>query len=437
MIKKIISGGQTGVDKGALEAAKKMLINTGGFCPKDFLTENGSDYSLKNFNLVETDTNDYSYRTILNAENSDGTVIFCKKDKFGYPIGQGTVFTLETLKKINKPFLINPTQSKFIKWLETNNIEILNIAGNRESQYKGIKVKVEKFLIKSLKRIYESHFNSKITSFRTRLDIILKDNKSGSLDVLDNFISILKSLLDNNYDYNIPKIYKYLKVNIKFFRKNFKNFAVFIHFINYLEKSIIECNKKKPDKLLNYIIKYEEKWKNVDYRIAEKFVKQINLMNKTILLHSRSKTIVILLKILKDKNINLKIYQTESRPLNEGILQAEEISKIGYKVNLITDFAFTKFINEIDFVILGADFITNKFIVNKIGSFSIASVCKNFDIPVFIIADSRKFIKKKIIFNEIEKPQNEIHNTKNKNIIVVNYYFEKIPLNLINKIFYE
>lgn len=148
MINKIISGGQTGVDRAGLEAAFELKIKTGGFCPKGYLTESGSDLSLKKFGLKQIHTTKYEERTIKNVLSSDGTVIFCKKDN--NELTGGTKLTYETALKNNKPVIINPAKRKFLKWLEENDIKILNVAGSRESQSPGIFKKTKNFLIKAL-----------------------------------------------------------------------------------------------------------------------------------------------------------------------------------------------------------------------------------------------------------------------------------------------
>lgn len=148
-ITKIISGGQTGADRGGLEAAKTLKIPTGGFCPKGFLTEKGTDLSLKKFHLKETVSNDYRIRTVKNVKIGDGTVIFGRVDKLGNLISRGGILTQNTCIKFKKPLLINPTAKKFITWLNKNQIKILNIAGDRESNNKGIEEKVKSFLLKS------------------------------------------------------------------------------------------------------------------------------------------------------------------------------------------------------------------------------------------------------------------------------------------------
>lgn len=152
MIKQIISGGQTGVDRAGLDAAKYLGIKTGGYCPKGYLTENGNDISLKSYGLKQTKSTLYSERTLKNVLKSDGTVIFCKTDKEGNIIGEGTQYTYQLALENKKPVIINPTKEKFLKWLAENKIKILNVAGNRESQSPGIYSKTKRILIQYLKK---------------------------------------------------------------------------------------------------------------------------------------------------------------------------------------------------------------------------------------------------------------------------------------------
>ena len=143
---KIISGGQTGADRGALEAAFSLGIRTGGYCPKGYRTENGNDIALKKFGLIETSSHDYSVRTSKNIRISDGTVLFCKTDKKGKITGAGTKLTLKLSKKYKKPFIINPGPKTLSRWVRENKIKILNSAGSRESQYPGIYQKVRRVM---------------------------------------------------------------------------------------------------------------------------------------------------------------------------------------------------------------------------------------------------------------------------------------------------
>ena len=134
---KIISGGQTGVDRGALDACIEKSFLCGGWCPASRLAEDGP--IDKKYPLKETAESDYSYRTIKNIEDSDGTLIISHET-----ISGGTLLTLQVAKEKSKPFIIinsfHHTKKKIIfqilDWLNENHILILNVAGPRESEWK-------------------------------------------------------------------------------------------------------------------------------------------------------------------------------------------------------------------------------------------------------------------------------------------------------------
>ena len=128
---KIISGGQTGVDRAALDAAVAAGIPVGGWCPKGRLAEDGA--IPPEYPLQETVSRLYQERTGLNVMDSDGTLILAEKILSG-----GTALTKSFAYRYAKPLLvINPADSaaagKIRKWLTANKIRILNVAGPRES----------------------------------------------------------------------------------------------------------------------------------------------------------------------------------------------------------------------------------------------------------------------------------------------------------------
>lgn len=151
--KKVISGGQTGADRGGLEAAKTLGILTGGTAPKGYLTEKGPDPSLKDFGLVESHSNDYAVRTKQNVIASDGTLAF------RFVPGKGTDLTIEYAKSKQKPyFVIEPDDidsgsslyQRIRRWMLDHNVHELNVAGNRESLSPGIQKKVQEILQQTL-----------------------------------------------------------------------------------------------------------------------------------------------------------------------------------------------------------------------------------------------------------------------------------------------
>lgn len=148
MLKKIISGAQTGVDRAALDVAIQLNISYGGWCPKARIDEQGTipakyDVLQEISGEFANETENYATRTKYNIRDSDGTLILVPITSF--TISDGTAFTIEEVQKQKKPFLIldlSASESKnisiIITWLEKNNIKILNIAGPRESKYPGI-----------------------------------------------------------------------------------------------------------------------------------------------------------------------------------------------------------------------------------------------------------------------------------------------------------
>lgn len=135
---KIISGGQTGIDRLGLEVGKELGLETGGTTTPGYYTENGRDESLKDFGVTEISPElqagrkgreFYLPRTEQNVLNSDGTVYFSTDED-----SAGRIATQRFAKQHNKPFLLNPTSQELAQWLVDNNVGTLNVAGNRGSK---------------------------------------------------------------------------------------------------------------------------------------------------------------------------------------------------------------------------------------------------------------------------------------------------------------
>ena len=143
-VERIVSGGQTGVDRAALDVALVMGIDCGGWCPKGRRAEDGPIASR--YPLDETESAHYSARTKRNVRDSDATLILC----CGPPRG-GTLLTQRSAIKRGKPCLLvdldEPAAADTIRaWLSAQSIRILNVAGPRESQAPGITLRATRVL---------------------------------------------------------------------------------------------------------------------------------------------------------------------------------------------------------------------------------------------------------------------------------------------------
>jgi len=135
-LEKIVAGGQTGIDRGALDAALDAKFPSGGWCPADRAAEDGT-IPLR-YPLMPLPSGGYRERTLQNVLDSDGTIIICKGVLTG-----GTRLTRNLCLRQAKPHLVidatHVTESvaaaKIASFIDEHGIRILNIAGPRSSQW--------------------------------------------------------------------------------------------------------------------------------------------------------------------------------------------------------------------------------------------------------------------------------------------------------------
>ena len=134
-LKKVVSGGQTGVDRAALDAAIYVGLEHGGWCPRGRKAEDGT--VPPNYQLQETEAPQYAVRTERNVVDSDATLILHVGELSG-----GTRYTHAMAVKHDRPVhLIDLGQpidfAAARDWLRQTGVVVLNVAGPRESSSPG------------------------------------------------------------------------------------------------------------------------------------------------------------------------------------------------------------------------------------------------------------------------------------------------------------
>jgi hypothetical protein len=152
VVRLVVSGGQTGADRGALDAAIELGIAHGGWAPRGRRAEDGR--IPEKYELRETAERAYSARTERNVVDSDGTLLVTR----GPPRG-GSALTARVARRHGRPLLhvdlnemeVADAAQAVRAWLDEKKIARLNVAGPRASQVAAIAEDVRRLLVAALR----------------------------------------------------------------------------------------------------------------------------------------------------------------------------------------------------------------------------------------------------------------------------------------------
>ena len=158
-LRRLVSGGQTGVDRAVLDVALAVGFPVGGWCPKGRRAEDGP--LPARYPLRETPSADYAQRTAWNVRDSDATLVLL----WGRPTG-GTAWTLTTAEEQGRPTFIHRLSvtgdeeevalESLQAWLAARGVAVLNVAGPRESEAPGVYAAAYRFVASLVERIASS-----------------------------------------------------------------------------------------------------------------------------------------------------------------------------------------------------------------------------------------------------------------------------------------
>jgi len=137
VVDRIVSGGQTGADRAALDVAIRHNVPHGGWCPAGRHAEDGTIHPR--YHLTETPDAGYEQRTAWNVRDSDGTVVLTLRP---HATG-GSLYTLHVAASLQRPVLhlsraASGSAAELLEFIAAHHIRCLNVAGSRESTEPGI-----------------------------------------------------------------------------------------------------------------------------------------------------------------------------------------------------------------------------------------------------------------------------------------------------------
>jgi len=206
-------------------------------------------------------------------------------------------------------------------------------------------------------------------------------------------------------------------------------------------------NLRSTEPLLKNTVKFVLKDYDNNYDVAMRHLKSSReriseigyrkFKGKKVFTHCHSSTVVGILKKAK----NVKVYNTETRPLYQGRKTAKELSEAGIKVEHYVDSGGRLALKKADVMLIGADVITAEGkVVNKIGSEMFAEIAEKKGKDVYVCCDSWKFDPDTIYGKETKieiRKKEEIWKNAPKNVEINNYAFERINSDLITGIISE
>lgn len=215
------------------------------------------------------------------------------------------------------------------------------------------------------------------------------------------------------------------------------------HYINHFLLKIDPENQ--PIVIKELLEVFHERWKNVDRKTAEIANQNFDFENKTILLYGNDINIQSLIDLLNVNQKKINIIQLVSLQDKFGKEQATSIAAKGLAVKVIDDAGLGKFLPEIDIILLGCDIIMHETFITNSGAHLMAAAAKTYEIPVFVLADSRKILNKKFFPQSVlgtfigkeEKSGDEIWKNAPENVEVIFNHIEEVPNKLITKFILE
>jgi translation initiation factor 2B subunit (eIF-2B alpha/beta/delta family) len=254
------------------------------------------------------------------------------------------------------------------------------------------------------------------------LSKVFFDNTSGSSAILSQLMAFIINQA-NDEDWEEKTIQ-----TIEFGIRDLIHFEVVRHFLESLNMELQTFQSSKD--LISWVKNYEKEWSSITDKWVEVLLGILKDEKLTISTHSQSESLKSVFHQLFKSHLQIKIFQTQSGPANEGELQANWLVNKGIEVILTTDSIAPSFVEKCDIVLMGCDGIYSDGFINKAGSLALCLAAKQFGKPVYILADTRK-ISHEVAPEEKPKPSPEVSSRTHPNLEILNLYFEKVPHNLV------
>lgn len=268
---------------------------------------------------------------------------------------------------------------------------------------------------------------------------IRNDNRSGASEITERAAECLIAFLDNFEGRTHQDFVKELQgVGLEITRAQ-PAMAPLFNLVNSVlltaeeTRDLKACRVAVKEKARDFMRTLEKGWK----AMAD-FAVDLVRESSTILVHSYSATLYRILLALQDQRRGFSVICTESRPLLEGVTLARRLAEKDIPVRLVVDAAAFQLLQQVDLVFVGADTISPAGVINKIGTRGLAMAAQCQDVPFYVLAGTEKCLPMDdhVKLEREMRPRDEILEG-DEPIKVLNFYFDRTPLDLVSGVVTE
>ncbi len=277
--------------------------------------------------------------------------------------------------------------------------------------------------------------------YREILLDIKGDRSSGAGLITQKTIACLDALLDEVKSGTGPELISSIHATAADILKEQPGMAQLVNLFNIVFVTIEEKANEDPvcrrRRIRGVLRRFKECSRNAVAQIAS-LGAQLIVDDCVVLLHSNSSTILEIVKKAHADGRTFQVILAESRPIGEGRACAQELSGLGIPTTYFVDAAISKGLVRSDLVLLGADSLSEKTLINKVGTQAICLLAREAIVPCYAACESTKFISSRLSpKKEMPRAPSEVWDSPPTDVTVENYYFDEVGLDLFSGILTE
>jgi translation initiation factor 2B subunit (eIF-2B alpha/beta/delta family) len=279
-----------------------------------------------------------------------------------------------------------------------------------------------------------------LKNFRETFNVTNLTNQVASVRKTAQMVEALITMLqDNKISASVREMLNGLSVLIK----DQPNITAVNHFINHF---LLKLNPEDQPIVLKELLEvFHERWKNVDRKTADVAFQLIDFEDKTILMYGADKIMQSLVEACLTHQKKIKVIQALSKNDTAGKEQVEAILKHNISVTVTEIHNIARLKDEIDYIFLPAEIIMTDVFVSKSGAHLLASLGQLYNIPVYVLSDTRKILNKKYFpasvletfVGESKKNSADVWKNAPSGVQVLNNTLEQVPNELITHFIFE